>query len=237
MNRPTFAGVQLRDGGFGGLGLSTPNIAVLDSSPELNGFGDESFNTPSLIEIADTGPFFHHNSSGDQNNPTAGLPGAIGFYLDVAFANSAAGQALRGQFGGTDISLVGIDFANLQSFLRAINVAFNFALAEQRIKAALLLNQQYWTHRQEIQMGLLKLARVELEDALAVCTALDGPPLFPQVQGDLSALIALLANAELMADPNARMAATTGAAGDIDALYAAIGTNIDFDMGPGNLMF
>lgn len=237
LNRPTFAGVLLRDGGFGGQGLSTPNAAVLDSSPELNGFGDESFNVPSLIEAADTAPFFHHNSSGDQNNPSAGLPSAIGFYLDVAFSNSPAGQALRGQFGGTDISLVGNDFVNLQSFLRAINVAFNFALAKQRIEASLLLNQQFWSYRQDIQTGLLKLARVELEDAVAVCTTNDGPPLFPQAQGDLNALVALLANAELMTDPSARLAATTSASDQIDSLYSAIGSNIDFDMGPGNLMF
>lgn len=237
LNRPTFAGVSLRDGGFGGQNLPTPNVPVLDSSTELNGFGDESFNTPSLIEAADTGPFFHHNSSGDQNNPAAGLPAAIGFYLDVAFSNSPAGTALRNQFGGTNISLVGDDFVNLQSFLRAINVAFNFALARQRIEGALHLNQQYWTYRQDIQQGLLKLARVELEDALAVCTTIDGPPLFPQTQADLTALIALLANAELMTDPGARLTATTSASNDIDALYAAIGTNIDFEMGPGNLMF
>jgi hypothetical protein len=237
LNRPTFAGVLLRDGGFGGQDLSLPNAAVLDSSPELNGFGDESFNTPSLIEAADTGPFFHHNSSGDPNNPAAGLPPAIGFYLDVAFSNSPAGRALRDRFGGTNISLVGNDFVNLQSFLRAINVAFNFALAQQRIEAALLLNQQYWGYRQDIQMGLLKLARVELQDAVAVCTTNDGPPLFPQVQSDLNALVALLANAELMTNPSARLAATTAASDDIDSLYSAIGTNIDFDMGPGNLMF
>ncbi len=237
LNRPTFAGVLLRDGGFGGQNLAVPNAAVLDSSPELNGFGDESFNVPSLIEAADTAPFFHHNSSGDQNNPSAGLPSAIGFYLDGAFSNSPAGQALRGQFGGTDIALVGNDFVNLQSFLRAINVAFNFALAQQRIEASLLLNQQFWGYRQEIQLGLLKLARVELEDAAAVCTTNDGPPLFPQAQSDLNALIALLANAELMTDPGARLAAITSASDDIDSLYSAIGTNIDFDMGPGNLMF
>ena len=237
LNRPIFAGVELRDGGFGGQGLSVPNAAVLDSSPELNGFGDESFSTPSLIEAADTGPFFHHNASGDQNNPSAGLPGAIGFYLDVAFSNSPAGQTLRNQFGGTDITLVGNDFANLQSFLRAINVAFNFALAEQRIEAALLLNQQAWNYKQDIQMGLLNLARVELEDALAVCTTIDGPPLFPQIQSDLTALIADLAAAEQIIDPSARLAATAAASADIDSLYAAIGTNIDFDLGPGNLMF
>ncbi len=237
LNRPTFAGVALRDGGFGGQSLPLPNAAVLDSSPELNGFGDESFNTPSLIEVADTGPFFHHNSSGDQDNPAAGLPAAIGFYRDVAFTNSFAAQALRNQFGGTDISLVGNDFVNLQSFLRAINVAFNFALARQRIDAALLLNQQFWSYRQDIQLGLLRLARVELEDAVAVCTTTDGPPLFPQVQADLNALVALLQSTELMTSPSARLTATSSAALDIDDLYAAIGTNIELAMGPGNLMF
>jgi hypothetical protein len=237
LNRPTFAGVLLRDGGFGGKSLPTPNAAVLDSSTELNGFGDESFNTPSLIEAADTGPFFHHNSSGDQNNPAAGLPPAIGFYISDAFTNSPAAGVLRSQFGGTNISLVGNDFVNLQSFLRAINVAFNFALAQQRIRAALLLNQQSWGYRQDIQMGLLKLARVELEDAVAVCTTNDGPPLFPQAQSNLNALVTLLTNAELMTDPSARLSATTSASSSIDSLYAAIGTNINFAMGPGNLMF
>ena len=237
LNRPTFAGVLLRDGGFGGQGLTAPNVPVLDSSTELNGLGDESFNTPSLIEVADTAPFFHHNASGDQNNPAAGLPSAIGFYINAAFTNSPAAETLRNQFGGTDISLLGNDFVNLQSFLRAINVAFNFALAQQRIKAALLLNQQSWSYRQDIQMGLLKLARVELEDAVAVCNTNDGPPLFPQAQSNLNALVALLANAELMTDPGARLTATTSASTSIDALYSSIGTNINFAMGPGNLMF
>ena len=237
LNRPTFAGVALRDGGFGGQNLATPNAAVLDSSPELNGFGDESFNTPSLIEAADTGPFFHHNSSGDQNNPSAGLPPAIGFYIDDAFTNSPAAQALRDEFEGTDITLEGLDFTNLQSFLRAINVAFNFALAQQRIEAALLLNQQYWNYQQDIQLGLLNLARVELEDAVGVCNTIDGPPLFPQIQNDLNALVALLTNAEQTTDPALRIAATNDALQDIEDLYAAIGTNIDFEMGPGNLMF
>jgi hypothetical protein len=99
------------------------------------------------------------------------------------------------------------------------------------------LNQQYWNYRQDIQTGLLKLARAELEDAVAVCTTNDGPPLFPQAQADLNALVALLANAELITDPSARFAATTSASDDIDSLYSAIGTNIDFAMGPGNLMF
>jgi hypothetical protein len=126
---------------------------------------------------------------------------------------------------------------NLQSFLRAINVAFNFALAQQRIKAALLLNQQSWSHRQDIQMGLLKLARVELEDAVAVCTTNDGPPLFPQAQSNLNALVTLLASAELMTNPSARLTATTTASNSIDSLYSSIGTNISFAMGPGNLMF
>lgn len=237
LNRPTFAGVLLRDGGFGGAGLTAPNVAVLDSTTELNGLGDESFNTPSLIEAADTGPFFHHNGAGDQNNPAAGLPSAIAFYTNVAFTNSPAAQTLRDQFGGTDISIVGNDFVNLQSFLRAINVAFNFALAQQRIRAALLLNQQSWNYRQEIQMGLLKLARVELEDAVAVCTTNDGPPLFPQAQSDLNALVALLASAEVMTNPSTRLSATSTASSNIDSLYASIGTNIGFSMGPGNLMF
>src|SRR5262245_10113122 len=47
------------DGGFGG-GL-TPNFDC-DGNGTLDCFGDGTFNTPPLIEAADTEPFFHNNS-------------------------------------------------------------------------------------------------------------------------------------------------------------------------------
>ncbi|HKO53269.1 MAG TPA: hypothetical protein VJV79_36415 [Polyangiaceae bacterium] len=38
-----------------------------------NGFGNLTFNTPPLIEAADTGPFFHSNRIGDGRvGPTLG---------------------------------------------------------------------------------------------------------------------------------------------------------------------
>ena len=54
-------GTPVFDGGFGGIGLALPNISGLNADPNVgqkNAFGNGTFNTPSLIEAADTGPFF-----------------------------------------------------------------------------------------------------------------------------------------------------------------------------------
>jgi cytochrome c peroxidase len=88
-----------RDGGFG-VGLP----------PQPNGsFGNQTFNTPSIIEAADTAPFFH-------NNALETLEDTVAFYNTPEFANAFFG--IRIPFDATEIEQVA-------AFLRAINTLDN----------------------------------------------------------------------------------------------------------------
>jgi mono/diheme cytochrome c family protein len=83
--------------------------------PSDDGFGtpgDGSFNTPPLIEAADTGPFFHNNS-------VETIEGAVAFYNDDAFNSSPAGS----QIGG--IRLGAAQVVAVAAFLRVLNAIEN----------------------------------------------------------------------------------------------------------------
>jgi cytochrome c peroxidase len=88
--------------------------------PPDDGFeADGTFNTVSLVEAADTPPFFHNSSA-------ATLEEAIAFYTTPIFGNSDAGQAGPGAFtfGNTnDEQATGI--RQVAAFLRAINAIDN----------------------------------------------------------------------------------------------------------------
>lgn len=90
--------------------------------PRDDGFGrpgDGSFNTPPLVEAADTGPFFH-------NNAVATLEAAIGFYDGDAFNESPAGQLLKGlDPEGAGIEIDATQISALAAFLRVINALEN----------------------------------------------------------------------------------------------------------------
>ncbi|MDQ3580289.1 MAG: hypothetical protein M3495_01060 [Pseudomonadota bacterium] len=79
--------------------------------------GDGTFNTPSVVEAADTGPFFHNNSVDT-------IEGAVGFYNSDAFNNSPSGQFLRDGTGRA-IALDGAQVKAVAAFLRAINALDN----------------------------------------------------------------------------------------------------------------
>jgi cytochrome c peroxidase len=126
------------DGGFGRTS-GAPN----------GGFGNGSFNTPPLVEAADTGPYFHDNS-------VATLEGAIGFYNGPAFQNSPAGIALGG------IRLDGSQVTAIAAFLRILNSLENIrsttSLAE-RAKIAVSTAQS---------RELLTLSTADLQDSIEV---------------------------------------------------------------------
>jgi hypothetical protein len=90
--------------------------------PRDDGFGvpgDGTFNTPPLVEAAESGPFFH-------NNAIETIEGAVGFYNGAAFNNSPAGRFLA----GTDPNRIGIRLDGTQvvavaAFLRVINALEN----------------------------------------------------------------------------------------------------------------
>ncbi len=91
-------------------------LGALD--PPDDGFGtpgDGTFNTPPLVEAADTGPFFH-----DAAVPT--LEAAVAFYDGDSFNESPAGRLLASRDpNGAGIELDATQIAALAAFLRVIN--------------------------------------------------------------------------------------------------------------------
>jgi hypothetical protein len=95
----------------------TGDFSQPDDGLGITPAGDGTFNTPSLVEAADTGPFFHNNSVDT-------IEGAVGFYNTDAFNNSPSGQFLSGGTG-RGIALDPTEVKAVAAFLRAINALDN----------------------------------------------------------------------------------------------------------------
>jgi hypothetical protein len=81
--------------------------------------GDGTFNTPPLVEAADSGPFFH-------NNAIETIEGAVAFFNGDAFNNSPSGRALAAADpNGVGIKLDGTQIVAIAAFLRVINTLEN----------------------------------------------------------------------------------------------------------------
>lgn len=99
--------------------------------PRDDGFGtpgDGTFNTPPLVEAADTGPFFHDNS-------VATLEAAVAFYDGESFNNSPAGKALAGATG-SGIRLDATQTQAIASFLRVLNALENIRSGIELLESA-----------------------------------------------------------------------------------------------------
>src|SRR5262249_53209378 len=106
-------GLRRPDGGFG----RGPHPRTVGA------FGNGTFNTPPLVEAADTGPFFH-------DNVVRTIEEAVGFYNSQAFANSPAGRFLPSR----DSARIGIRLEPTQvgaiaAFLRVVNALENIRQA------------------------------------------------------------------------------------------------------------
>lgn len=224
---PTFAGGPLFDGGFGGRGLARPNFDTLNRGI-LDSFGNGTFSTPPLIEAADTGPFFHNNGFGPE------IENAVFFYLGL-FNQSPAGAELQARFG-TPLSLGFEDTFTIGRFLRALNVAFNIDLATQRLGAALTLAKRFPSTRVDIQLGLLRLAEGEIDDALSVLTGNTQQPFYPVAVDRLGLAKAEIASAR-GASASARAGFISNAVSRTQNARDQIGANVTFKLGQGNLMF
>jgi len=102
-----------------------------EKPPRDDGFGtpgDGTFNTPPLVEAADTGPFFHDNS-------VATLEAAVAFYDGESFNNSPAGKALAGATG-SGIEIDGTQIQAIASFLRVLNALENIRSAVELLETA-----------------------------------------------------------------------------------------------------
>ena len=128
------------DGGFG----ASPALGV----PGRGGFGDERFNTPSIIEAADTAPLFHDNSA-------ANIEEAVRFYTTATFANSPEGQALP------TIRLGEADIIAIAAMLRTVNAIENIRAADDLLAEARGVAKS-------VALPKLRLARKETREAIHV---------------------------------------------------------------------
>ncbi|HJQ71461.1 MAG TPA: hypothetical protein VKA70_20960 [Blastocatellia bacterium] len=161
------------DGGFGG------------GPGPTGGFGNGTFNTPVLVEAADSGPFFH-------NNAVTTIEGAVDFYNSEAF-NIAPG--FGSLIGG--IRLEATEVEAVAAFLRVINSLENIRSSvdlENRAKNATSFSQA---------QELLKLSIAELDDAIEV---LDCAGLHPDAQRKLLAAAAIDAVALITSNQGLRNA-------------------------------
>ncbi|HEX4960051.1 MAG TPA: hypothetical protein VF173_04380 [Thermoanaerobaculia bacterium] len=137
-------GARPRDGGQG------------RGANPLGGFGNDRFNTPVVIESADTGPYFHDNSA-------ATLEEAIEFYNTAAFQNSQVGLSFRAaDTGGIGIHLESTQVGAVAALLRVLN-------ALENIRSSTELDQAAQGHhdKRQAQM-LLDLAALDTRDAINV---------------------------------------------------------------------
>jgi mono/diheme cytochrome c family protein len=123
-----------RDGGFGQAGDST------------NGFGNGTFNSVSLVEAADTGPFFHDNS-------ITTIEGAVEFYNSQEFAD--ANQ------GGVRLNLAATQVEAIAAFLRVINALDNIRECGENAAASR-------TRDSRASSQLIRQAIGDCEDAIEV---------------------------------------------------------------------
>ncbi len=151
-----------------------PNLA---KNPPDNGFGISedpevnpatgTFNTPTLIEAADTGPFFHNNSIDT-------IEGAVAFYTSDAFNNSPAAAGLAPPItASAGIELETTQVIAVAAFLRVINVLESIRSATGFTEFALHV------HKSAKVNALIRLAIAEVRDATQV---LDGGNLHPEAQ-------------------------------------------------------
>jgi mono/diheme cytochrome c family protein len=152
--------------------------------PPDDGFGipgDGTFNTPSLIEAADTGPFFHNNS-------IETIEGSVAFYNGDAFNNSPAGQLLQ-QATGSGINLDGTQVVEVAAFLRVINALENIRQSIELLEPV----AQKW--HQTVEQGKRLLDRVAAETGDSI-TVLSGGGLHPEAVKHLKEALRLTEKAQ-----------------------------------------
>lgn len=127
--------------------------------------GQGEFNTPSVVEAADTSPFFHNNS-------VETIEGAVAFYNGDAFANSPAAQPINSSPAGR-INLDATQVVAVGAFLRVINALDNIREVNEMLGAVTRNEFLAGEHPQD----LVKRAVFDIDDAIMV---LSGGGLHPE---------------------------------------------------------
>jgi hypothetical protein len=134
--------------------------------------GDGTFNTPHLVEAADTGPFFH-------NNAIETIEGAVAFYNGDAFNNSPAGRVLaQSDPRGVGIRLDATQVVAVAAFLRVLNALENIRESIELLESSA---GKRFAERKEAR-ELLKRAVSETQDSINV---LDSGGLHPEAVAHL----------------------------------------------------
>jgi len=153
--------------------------------PRDDGFGipgDGTFNTPPLIEAADTGPFFH-------NNAVETLEGAVAFYTGQAFNNSPSGRFLASiDSNGVGIRLDATQVVAVAAFLRVVNALENIRLSNESLEKSTAFG--FFGIAEAVT--LLEHGAHETEDAIAV---LRGAGLHPEAVAELESAKRLIERA------------------------------------------
>jgi cytochrome c peroxidase len=181
------------DGGFGRVnrsvdvlngkcddGVTTAPLPTCCIAPSPTcGIGDGRFNTPPLIEAADTPPFFHNNAFNTIEDA-------------VAFYNSALFNAGRGV---NEIHLLPEQITQIASFLRVLN-------ALENIRSTIQLDNNALTAKNfPSAKKTLAVALAELDDATQV---LDEKELHPDAVANLMNAAAFIEDAIATDDMQAR---------------------------------
>ena len=146
-----------------------------ERNPPDDGFGrpgDGTFNTPTLVEAADTGPFFH-------NNAVETIEGAVAFYNGDAFNRSPSGLALaKTDPRGVGIRLDATQVVAVAAFLRVLNALENIRQSIELLESSPAKGFADRAAARE----LLERAVSESQDSIKV---LDGAGLHPEAVAHL----------------------------------------------------
>lgn len=140
------------DGGFG----REERHARIDCGPDYDQpcYGDGRFNTPSLVEAADTAPFFHNNSANT-------IEEAVAYYNTDAFNNSPGSLTSSGK--NRHVKLDSSQVVAVAMFLRTLNALENIRSSNRLDQQALALGNRSATE-------VIRLAAADTKDAIEVLT-------------------------------------------------------------------
>jgi len=139
----------------GGIGDEDKLGWCSDNDPDTPcNYGEGRFNTPTLVEAADTAPFFHNNSVNT-------IEEAVAYYNTDAFNNSPG--HLTSSKKDRTIKISSSQVVAVSLFLRTVNALENIRSSNKLIDQAIALNGD---NGKEIA----KLAMADTEDAIQVLT-------------------------------------------------------------------
>jgi len=223
--------LTLVDGGFGGKDLTTPNVDP-SGIGFFDGFGDGNFNVPPLVEAADTAPFFHNNA--EFGNVFQTTMGRVAFFYGTTFPLSKGSQFLDSQpeFGPNNMNAGTI--GGVAPMLVVLNTVFNIDLARQRLQAAETLATELHAIRADVQVQLMLLAGEEIEDAIRV---LKDENIHAAEQTTLQNILNQVKTANAGTLWSTRRSVITTAIANLNIVRAQFGTNFNYQLGTGTLMY